>query len=253
MPLPAYLGNVSAKEQPGSPEIVYRAGQDSMIRTYRGLYLDLYNNKPDEGTTMPDLDPQWVVDEVRIRADRGIRGQGSLVITLTNWATMDAEYDLDYVDLTRALELHPRWAVGAGGAKELTATDLTQLERWKREPDWNLRLAFQYLNRMTAIDGSVTYETITLSTNAQDLAAKVLKGADGYNDSYPIVTATTFHRTNPNIDRPWTPQDPPSAANPPDDYEWLYGTPKKIKRRWYIELREKWIGAEEWDSEIYPT
>lgn len=245
MPLPAYLGNVSAKEQPGSPEIVYRAGQDSMIRTYRGLYLDLYNNKPDEGTTMPDLDPQWVVDEVRIRADRGIRGQGSLVITLTNWATMDPLYELEWVELERALQLHPRYAVGAGGTKELSLDDLAEIEYWKTQESWERKQQFLILD--------INENEESLGPNALDFAGKFLAGEEAYRVAYPIVRAVTYHRTLPNIDEPYTSQDPPSAANPPDDYEWLYGPPRRINRRWYWELQEHWIGAKIWDADIYPT
>lgn len=259
MPLtPTTHADVTTKEQPGSPVVDFRQGQDSIERKFRGLWEDLLSKRASDwydGAVMSDLTgilAGYVIDQVKLTADRGPGGLGTAQITLLNWESLsDSIYEVEWFDLTKDILAHPRYR--SGGAKALTADDLNAIEHWKREDDYNAKTVYKFYATQTLRDAGNLASATALSANATDYAGKFLIGEENFMDSYPIVHATSYHYSRPTVRQTWKREDPSSGAGKPSGYEWMLTASGRTKRRYIWEKRESWSGALKWDAELYTT
>lgn len=244
MATPQIAADCSPKDMPGSPRIITKQGQRVLERKIRGLYSTLLNWPTDYGTVYADQPLNFGLDDSELTVDQG-NGMATLILNFSDWNYLpDPLFPLEYEDLTKALVEHPRYRPGGGGAKELDEEDLAQLERWKAETDWNLRKDYKFLD---------TDETtqITLSTEAQDFAAKWLNGIESYETGIPVITGTTYHRTMPIGGATWILEDPPAAAQKPTGYTWMKTEHAREWTRRYWILHRVWKGFKYVDTDLY--
>lgn len=256
MPSPVAHRDVTTKEQPGSPHYQYRNGQDAIERKFRGLFADLLIQRAgawSDRAIMPDMPAGFTIETVDLKADRGPQGLGTATISLTNWASLpDAVYDCEWVEVQRDLLTHERYRPGAGGAAELTPTDLVQIELWKREPDYTRRKDYKFVNWVRSLDGELETGTeVTLSANAQDYAAEYLAGEDSYTDWYPVLTATTYYWSRPSLTGGGTIEVPPATAGKPAGYVWRKAPDKRSWNKRFWTKRQQWVGAKAWNTKFY--
>ena len=192
--------------------------------------------------TIPNIGDMYlsnpVMDAYIQPSGDGIKGEMTIItenrLTPTNYI-----FEVDWQQIQKPLESHPKYA--SGGALALSATDWAQIAAWDQEPDPALRGAYHWISTSN-----------TLSSNAQNFALKKLQGVNAYIVAAPIARATsnlwlaltvgaclgTFSSSAP-------------FAGCPAGYQWLKVTDRARRDSSYWERTEEWMGADKWDSDLY--
>lgn len=247
--IPTSCGNVTTKEQPGSPQVTITQESTRVRRTWRGLYAAILSSPPIAVGAVIGVNGA-ICESVTLTADT-LNGLGTYTAEGSNQSVYpDPIYETESVDLQKDIITHPRYQLG--GAKALTVPDdFIALEAWRNETDVTKRLAYKYY--LTDADRQAETNEQTLSANAQDIAAKIAKGTTSYNIGYVIVRATTYSLSRPTIERIYTPDNPPAAANKPSGYQWLLISDKRSYNRKYWTRNRVWMGVEKIDTDLYPS
>lgn len=235
MPITAH-GDLSIKEQPGSPEIRMTREGRIVTRVFQGTTADLAAFAPDYGADMDG----YKVREWTLKTNVN-GGLSTLTIHLDNLSTSDPEYEVEWVEVQKDLLTHPRY--NSGGTKPLSDDDRTALEIWRNEPRWSLKKAFQY-------DDNGTIRT--LSSNAQDFAKKILAGTDSYVVYAPVVRKKSYSITRPPTGQCGTRQTPPALSGYPPGYQWIKTGDRRLYTGGRWERYEEWTGVDRVDNDIYP-
>lgn len=245
------IGQIAIEEQPGSPKYRFAGNRAECLRTYKGRFLDLLARRPAAGTKMPDTG-NLTVESVEIEpiAGDGVNRVGLMTVTLSDEDQAEGDnpekpiYEVDWLEVERDIKTHPRYRTGAASA--LTNTDRAAILMWETEPDYVKRAGYQFLN-------PVTNATVTLSTNAQHLALRLLRGQTSYTTHVPVTRKVSYPlsipQTNP-CDK--IQADKPFAAAP-DDYEWISSADRATRtgKRGKWQRQQECIGADEIDADIY--
>jgi hypothetical protein len=163
-----------------------------------------------------------------------------------------ATYEIDWDAVARPLYEHPRFAIGYGGASELTTRDIIDIEFWRAEQDPGIRELYGYISEA---EGSVY-----LSTNAQYFARGIELGQETWEDYAPIARKTSTYVGGPPPESLAGLKDIPTGfANLPTDYEWRKSADRTLNAgsRTRFDRTEEWLGAKKilsdkadifWDS-----
>jgi len=200
---------------------------------------------------MADLGGTFEVTHVKVKRAPG--GKGILTISTsravsegdtTGTSQDEPVYEVDWIEVSKALETHPIYQ--AGGAQALSSTDFAALSAWENEDDYELRAAFKFLDKEDT--------EISLSAHAQHIAAKKLNGIDSYVVYSPVVRATTYSVKRPITEACGVRSTPPSEAEAPSGYVWIKTGDRRRKSanqgKWQRD--EEWTGAESVDEDLYP-
>ena len=245
--LPISCGNVTTKEQPGSPVITITTDTTRVRRVWKGLYSALLSSPPMAVGQSFGINGA-VVETATTTADRG-SGLGTFIAEGSNVSVYPTPvYSTESVDLQKDIITHPRYQTG--GANALAQwNDFIALDAWKNETDITKRLAWKYY--LTDSDRQAKTNEQTLSANAQHVAKKIAQGTTSYNIGYYIVRATTYWLTRPAIDKIYIKDDPPAAANKPSGYYWLKIADSRSFNGKYWTRNEVWMGVEKIDNDLY--
>lgn len=244
-------GRVSIEEQPGSPRWRFIGERVEVTRTYKGRYLDLLAKRPAIGAPMPDTG-NLTIETVEVIPGNGtgVYRLGDMTVVLSNEdeasGTEPAKpvYEVDWMEVERDLKTHPRYRTGALSA--LTNLDRAAILLWESEPDYTKKAEFEFTN-------PVTNATVTLSTNAQHLALRLLRGQTTYTTHVPVTRQVSYPRSIPQAN----PCDKRKSAKPfeaaPDGYEWLTSADRATRtgRRGKWHRQQECVGADLIDPDIY--
>ena len=159
----------------------------------------------------------------------------------------ETNYEIDWVDVQRSLYEHPVFR--AGGDYALSATDIAEIENWKKMtfPDYKASYIFAInpdkWDRTLGSSG-----TDTLSTNAQALAKGINLGIEYWVDKAPVARRNETYVNGPPPETSAGEKEdlPEGFPNPPAGYEWLRSADRSSKRgesnKWNRD--SEWIGGD---------
>lgn len=210
--------------------------------SYNGPYDLCLQERPARGATVAGFtNLGMVVDTAEVDELDG--GAGVLRLTLispqadeSNYSTAaigEPQYELDFEEVTKKIESHPKCGNLTGSNGETITWD-----------EWDKLLVDT--DFYTPVVGGWSVNEYLQLKNA---------GVDEYPVAAPVVRRTTYHMARPadvGLDC-FTRQDPPSAGfEAIDDYEWIKGTDRCTKQgRVYARVTE-WKGADTWSTILYP-
>jgi hypothetical protein len=268
---PIWLGSTVITETPDSPQYGHDATRFYLSRFYEGPYDACVANAPVQGNAFIDFPVAVLIVDVQIKRKPGnigrIEVRAESQISDSNPAA--PTYEVEWVEVDRPLLMNPRYAVGGSGAKVLTAQDVAMIGKWEEEDNPVLKNAFQYKVPQdnanpgagsaaptgTTTVNSVTFNVYTLSANAQDYAAKRLKGIESYRFWAPVARQTLETYTLPTVNPCGVIENPPSAIGVPSGYVWQRSAQRATKTgrygRW--QQQQEWQGADSIDTDLYPS
>ena len=277
--LPTWNGYQGLVEQPGSPKKVTDPTKTALTRIYEGPYAVCLASEPAIGQTFSDLPGDVVVVGSNVE-----RMGGKARLTINFETPYQTTFETEWVEIDKPLILNPRYWDGStldltpAGLMPLDLTEKAMIELWEKEEDASLKGApnfqFKILSPNVHSIGGAPYSKIsatqvdvpvpgyagvfdiyTLSFNAQDYAAKRLKGEEAYHVWAPVVRQTSESLTRPAATPCGGIQGPPSDAEPPDGYTWQLSAKRVVRTGPYgkYRLQIEWQGAERIDSDIYGT
>lgn len=187
----------------------------------------------------------FYVDQVDlVQEGTGASGSGTMTIVLvsetwTGAATPDIDLteEVEWSQIEKPIEQHPRYLTG--GAAALTAADLDAIEEWR--------------NATAAADRSSLYTA--LSANAKELADKIRRGQTSYIVPAPVARKTTKGFEAPSSSAQGVRQTATPITGAPAGYVWLGTADRAVRQggRGKWERVQEWTGADDWDSDIYPS
>ncbi len=232
-PRTRWIGSSRIHEQPGSPRVVNTAQGNKTTRIYRGPFSALLNAQPNLGQTIDGS--VGMVESVEIVPDgAGMDGPGTMTIVLAN---DQATYEIEASTLEKPLEKHPLYR--PGGDKELSDDDLDKIAAWRTANNSAERKAL-----FTA-----------LTTNAKHFVNKLRRGQESYIVPAPIARRTTRSFQQPSPEQTGKRGTPGNFPGLPGGYVWLKTADRAVLQgiRGSWERIEEWTGADEWDTDIYPS
>lgn len=230
---PKWRGTQGMNEAPTSPKYEHTQDGKRWTKIYTGPYTVLIGNAPQRLQAFQGV--PGLVDTVLVERTPGANGQLTVTLKpnpLPDQDSKDADkptLEVEWMELQKRIETHPRYA--AAGAKELTSDDLQAIDLWKNS---------------TAGDRASKYGS--LSDNAKDLVAKILKGQDSYVVFYPLIRRTTPRSSAPSG------TNAGKISNPPIDvagFHFLKTADRYIRRGTSWSQVEEWTGAESIDTDLY--
>jgi hypothetical protein len=278
--LPLWVGSQEATETPDSPKIKVDATRFSVTRIYEGPYAVLSGNQPTQGQAFSDMPAACLVVDLSLEKLPG--GKGRLTVTAETSGPSQATpfaplYEIEWVEVDKKLEDAPIYSDGSDplvhggdiGAFALTISDRAAVQQWEDEADFKLKAQYMFkvqtdtdsnpLDGYTKSDDSprtingVQYDVYTLSTNAQNLAKKKLRGQDSYRVWAPVVRETIQAPSLPSTNPCGIIENPPDAADPPEGYVWQRSADRGTKTGRYGKWTEQreWQGADAIDTDLY--
>ncbi|HUB68015.1 MAG TPA: hypothetical protein VL981_11075 [Candidatus Methylacidiphilales bacterium] len=271
---PVWIGNKDFVETPDSPRFDYDATRLTVTRYYEGPLEGAQSAQPAQGTAFQDMPAAVLVTRVSIIPKPGGIARLEVIAecqgpSQTNPAA--PTYEIEWVEIDRPLLMNPRYAVGGSGAKALTSQDVAMIQKWEDEddPDYKNKFQFKVLQALGVTSIGMTgatdtnqtvgevpgYNIYTLSANAQDYAAKRLKGIDSYRLWCPVARQTIETFTLPNVDPCGVIEDPPSAIGAPTGYSYQRSAQRATKTGRYgkWQQQQEWQGFDTIDSDLYPS
>lgn len=212
----------------------------STIIEYAGPVADLLTEAPDRGDEVSDISGR-VVD---VEVEEGEGGTGKMLVTceqIQAEATYDTplgdpQYEIDFQEVRRPIELHPDCGV-------LTDTALAAKKTWE---NWEELTEDHYTEDLA-------------SATPWDLATYLAKKKAGQNDYVvyaPIVRRILLYNAKPddigvNSGRR---QNPPTGSFAEvAEWAWLQGPDRFLWKGARGERTTEWMGADLWDEDVYPA
>lgn len=254
-----WVGTTVSQHTVNSPRFSFTASRNDLTLTYEGQYNNLLSERPTIGSGMSGF-TGYTVERVDVQNLEGSKGQMTIGLfqDISQGSggspayPIDAIYEIEWLQVEKKLELHPRYVVGGGGAKELTDDDLAELAQWENETNSTYRKAFSYL-AIPGDDGSIE----TLSPFAQDFAAKKLKGVDSYLLFIPVLRKTSTGYVPPSVTTCGKIENPAPYGFPsiPGDYTFMRTADRgqKTGRSGKWERVQEWTGFDDIDTDIYES
>lgn len=169
---------------------------DKFTLEYAAPYATVDTDKPADGQTVSGYSGVIVLS-VRVRPISAESGESLCMVTIelgpeergASEGTEDPQptFTRRWERLEKPLLTHPRYQTG--GSSVLTNEDLAQIEAWRQEQDATLKGTFKFKRE--------GYPLITLSTNAQNAAAKILKGVETWGYPVPVVSMVSLVKSRP--------------------------------------------------------
>lgn len=235
--------SISALRKPGFPKYGKNENGDTAVIEYIGSTATLQGALPDIGDTWGDFD--GTVRSRNINEVEGDPDTSELSVTVElisesgeDTGTLESEtYELEWVMVGRSMYEHPQFAIGLGGANELTSVDIAEIAQWEKEPSSELKSAYKF---------QTEYYAGELSTNAKLFARGIELGQLTFEDFAPVARITSsFAGGPPPISEAGQKNDPTGFPNLPTGYEWRKSADRNVtagkRTRW--EKQEEWLGA----------
>jgi hypothetical protein len=259
MPTPLWIGDPSTRLDPKCP--IFETSKDGPRWTmiYNGQYSQLIANYPARLSNVNGVSADLYVDTVRVEQAPGNRGIMTITLTpapIADYTMSDNEVDeVEFVEVQKPLIQHPIFLPASedstnpnAGKYELsTATnsnntnDYFDIQAWENEPNPVNKTNFQYQGASGLV---------TLSSNAQQYAMRIMKGQDSYVLYTPVCRQTVKGVSQPQNSMCGTIGDPPDDINI-NGYQYLQTADRASRDAIWTRTKE-WTGADYIDDEIYP-
>jgi len=146
--------------------------------------------------------------------------------------------EIEWVMVDRSMYEQPEFALDGGGAYALSASDVEDIEFWKREKKAAKKKAYKYSQA-----GS---QDIELSDNARVFAKGIELGLESFEDYAPVARKTSTYTGGPPDESLAGQKDEPVGfTRLPSGYEWRKSADRNVtvgkRTRW--ERVEEWLGA----------
>jgi len=233
------VGTFALTEQVGSPSWDY--GETiTCTRTWEGPYATCAAARPNRGAIYSETYSGMRVVKTSLRGKEG--GVGQLVVvyeslSYTNSAgeTDEESYEVDWVEMQRDILTNPRYRVGGGGAKALTAFEFAALSVWRNEPNATKKSELKYWDLEND-------DYVDVEGNATEVAQQILKGEETWTDYYPVARISSLKEVMPSVTKAgvYSSTKPFSAC--PDGYTWM----KTSDRSTRSGKSGLWIRSIEW-------
>jgi hypothetical protein len=265
---PVWIGSTAITECPDSPIVEYDANRFMVTRHYEGPYDAVMANQPVNGQSWQDFPAAVTITKVTITPKPGAIAHIEVYGETPGTGNSETPtYEIEWVEIDRALILNPRYLTG--GAMALTSTDQAMLQKWEEEDNPVLKNAFQYKvpqdnnnpgtgsaapTGTTTVNG-VTFNVYTLSSEAQDYAAKRLQGEESYRLWAPVARQTIETYDLPSADPCGVIEAPPSAIGAPTGYTYQRSAQRATKTGRYgkWQQQQEWQGFDYIDPDLYPS
>lgn len=152
---------------------------------------------------------------------------------------VEVKYELEWVMFQRSMFEHP--AFTAGGVYELSASDISAINKWKNNDNATQKAAFKYKDTEEA-------STFTaLGANAVVFAKGLNLGLENYEDYAPVIRKTTTYADGmPGQSEAGLKNNPPSFLGGPPGYQWR----KTADRAIQSDIETRWDRVEEWTGAV---
>lgn len=245
--VPTYKNISGLTEQPDSGRIERGYQADKLTIILEGKYADALSGKPSIGQA---FNGTVIGDTLCTSATvEPLKGKMARLIYVLEYRNTNAVQEVNWQQIQKPLALNPRYS--ATGAKPLTTDDLSDLETWKAQTD--------AADNMKAwkVPGKSTNGGL-LSANAQDYAAKWLKGTDNYIVFQPICRQTTIWYTSLTTGSDLGKYIDGTAMGSiipgrPTGYKWLKTSDNAHYENGFWSRVEEWTGSDNVDSDLYPS
>lgn len=233
-------GSTSLVESPDSPKWTF-GDQIVAVRTFAAAqYSVALSAAPLKGAIATGIVSGLRVRESQVGKTRG--GQGTLTITYESQPGVipgqgsqlpDDEAEVVNEKLERALPKHPRYATLSEAVLDAVHVLLETTDTTKR---------------------AAALATVTASALANELYLKLKRGETHYLIYAPVYRLTIHSWSAPlNLEVGGFREAPPTdPILPPAGYQWIREGDRMSFNgsTWVVE--QKWLGAPEWDPDIYP-
>jgi hypothetical protein len=241
----SWYGSTANTRTQNQPRYSFSASENKLIIVEEGVFDNLLSIRPTIGSTLSGFSG-YFIERVEVNKMEGGKGQMTIGLfqnisggAATTPSGADAIYEIDWCQVEKRLEQHPRYRVGAAGAKVLTTSDLSSIEDWKSTTDATER----------------DTKRAALTANAQDFVSKLEKGQDSYLIYIPVLRKTSTTYTPPSTSTCGKRETPPGFPAVPSGYTFLKtadrGQRTGQNRKW--ERQEEWTGFDFVDPDIYTT
>ena len=242
--------SIIALKRPGFP--TYSINETSYTTTieYVGLYATLEAASPAKSTAWGDY--SGLVATANIEPTPGTSYGILLVVCERKFDTSgggtgtklsnQTTYEIDWNDLHRSLLEHPQFRTDGNGQYKLTATDLAQIESWKKMDRADYKAEYFYYT--TTPEAGIT---ATLSDNAKMFAKGILLGIEYYVDKVPVARRSdTWVLGPPPSGVAGLKETPVGFPNLPQGYEWIRDADRALRAggqdKWTNET--SWLGSD---------
>ena len=270
---PTWIGSTALTECPDSPQISWDANRIMVTRHYEGPLDIVQSNQPVKNQAWQDMAAAVVITRWTLTPKPGAIGHLEVYGETPGTGNSNTPtYEIEWVEIDRALILHPLFAVGGTGAHALTTQDVEMIQKWEDEPNPAYKYIFQFTaladpfnpNIGTATPtsqttlppvGGQTYNVYTLSPNAQVYAAKRQKGIESYRLWAPVARQTIESFTLPTSAPCGLIEAPPGAIGAPSGYTYQRSAQRATKTGRYgkWQQQQEWQGVDTIDTDLYPS
>ncbi len=236
MPTPRRQGSSAVVEQPHSPELLLDKSGVRFIQTYNGTFVDLVAASPTRRSSRTITGVGWTLKVDTVAITKGPGDNSQMVVTSVynpeedvDFPSPEGQQEIEWVEVQKKLETHPRYRAGGASALILTGTnnDLDKIEQWK--------------NASTADERDRLYNA--LRTNAKEFADKLRRGEDSYVIFYPVARQMERTSAVPSASPCGVLEGPPLAIQI-SGYEYLKTADRIIRQSGHYEHTQEWTGAE---------
>lgn len=223
------------EEQVGSPKYSFSAEKTTCTRIFVGHFVTIMAHLPKVGATMTGIDSSLTI--ATFDPERGPGGKGTITIVMEG-PTKDVEdktsegtYEIEWSEVEKALETHPRYASVA--------------EKY-------MALAQAYFATTDTAERAQIYAQIN-SVRAKEYITKRLKGTESYVIYIPIARRNR-ETTIASLTGDCGLIESPGFAVPAG-YQWMKSAHRVTRtgRRGKFAIQEEWTGLTLVDTDLYPV
>ncbi|MFZ4394152.1 MAG: hypothetical protein ACOYOU_00840 [Kiritimatiellia bacterium] len=227
---------VNIQEVLGSPKYSF-ADRSTCTRIFQGRFTTIMNNLPKRGSTMTGINPSFTISSIEV--ENGGGGKGTMTVLLegppspSEQTTSQPTYEIEWTEVEKALETHPRYAEVSQHYRSLVAAYFATSDMAERE-DIKAQIPSEHL--------------------AYELLEKKQEARESYRLYIPIArrtTNTTLPVLNGVCGHVGAPTD---FTTLPAGYIWIQSAARSLrtgtKGKW--QTIEEWTGLDDYDQDIYP-
>lgn len=231
---------------------------------FRGPYDLLYASRPKVGQNMVGYTNLYV-DTVEIQPDAaGQKGSGTMIVTLQSQGAFsiagggtNATYEIDWQEVRRHLEQHPRYNGGGGIFSGVSLKDGIEGDPFLSGAPVSLGAAWEDIKNASDVQArkkAWSYVPFGKATDMlKELSTKYSAGTTSYIIYAPVARLTTRTFTAPGASKCGIIGNPPNFPGLPPGYQWIKTADRSIRQsrngKW--ERVQEWTGADIVDPDLY--
>lgn len=241
------------------------AERKSYVIPYVGPYTALVAQEPEIGSVITGFPSDYKVTEVTIEEGRSTEGRMTVTIekpqpgnnpSNDNTPLSDPVYESDYAEERRPTETHkkcgylkadrpyyeyPDRKTSAANPKKTAGEANSDVEKVYKQRTWD--------NWQSLDTDDYALAAVTNRWSLEQYKSLKEKGYNDYPVSYPLCTATTYHRARPQSGQgTWKISAPPSECDPPPGFIYVKCADRGTKQARLFTRIQQWRGYDSTDE-----